>query len=247
MENDVNQFIEKESNYYKPQFKNQNVFKDKDFQLWYENAKIYIDKENKKRGVIAYGFYDKDDSILTISFCNNCNCYAICSFTDTFSYIKCSNCQFEFCIGCSRPTISLDDRDSLCLKGYFKLLYLRTKYRRAGKLATSNICNIITIILVILITPAYLGFVSNTIGLEIHPNKNGNFNSKILNYLFTDFLYSIMRAIFMIPYILIFLPFAVILLIPCIFSRKYYFSIAAFYTSLIDPGCIRDIYDDLPF
>ena len=44
MENDLNQFIEKESNYYKPQFKNQNVFKEKDFQLWYQSTKIYIDK-----------------------------------------------------------------------------------------------------------------------------------------------------------------------------------------------------------
>ena len=245
MENDLNKFIEKESNYYKPQFKNQNVFKEKDFQLWFKNVKIYIDKENKKRGVVASGCYDKDDSILTISFCNNCNCYSICSFTSSFSYIKCSNCQFDFCIGCSRPHISLYDTESLCLKGYFKLLYLRTKYRRAGKLITSNLGNIICIIFIILITPAYLGFVSNIIGLEVHPYKNREFKSMLEDYLITVIIFSSMRALFMIPYILFFLPFTIILLIPCIFSRKYYFTIAALYTSAIDPRDIRDFHDDL--
>ncbi len=245
MENDLNQFIEKESNYYKPQFKSQNVFKEKDFQLWYENAKIYIDKENKTRGIIATGNNDKDDSILTISFCNNCNCYAICSFTEEYSYINCNNCQSKFCIGCSRPHISLNDDESLCLKGYFKLLYLRTKYRRVGKLITSDVGNIIFIIFIILMTPAYLGFASNIIGLEVHPYKNKEFKNKVQDYLITVIIFSSMRAIVMIPYILFFLPFTIILLIPCIFSRKYFFTIAAFYTSAIDPFYIRNIYDDL--
>ena len=220
MENDLNQFNEQESNYYKPQFKNQNVFKEKDFQKWYENTKIYIDKENKKRGYYSSDYNNKDDSILTISFCNNCNCYTICYFLYTYSYIHCSNCEFQFCIGCSRPNITSNDTSSLCLKGYFKLLYLRTKYRRAGRIFSSNIANIIGIVLFILLSPAYFGFVSNIIGLEIHPNKKREFKSIVDDYLIIIIIYSSMRAIAMLPYILIFLPFTIILLIPCIFSRK---------------------------
>ena len=243
MENDLNQFIEKESNYYKLQFKNQNIFKEKNFQIWYKKTKIYIDIENKKRGDSTSESNDKDDSILTISFCNNCNCYAICSFRYTFSYIKCSNCQNEFCIGCSRPNISFNDRDSLCLKGYFKLLYLRTKYRRAGRLFTSDIANRISIILIILFSPAYFGFVSNIIGLEIHPNKKREFKSIVDDYFIFILIYSYMKGIVMLPFILFFLPFTIILLIPCIFSSKYYFSISAFYTSALDPEIYKDNKD----
>ena len=245
MENDLNQFIEQESNYYKPQFKNQNVFKEKDFQKWYENAKIYIDKENKNRGYFSSDYNNRDDSILTISFCNNCNCYSICYFNYTYSYIHCSNCQFQFCIGCSRPNISSNDTSSLCLKGYFKLLYLRTKYRRAGRLFSSNIGNIIGNILIILLSPAYFGFVSNIVGLQIHPNKKREFKSIMGDYFILIIIYSAMRAITMLPYILVFLPFTIILLIPCIFSRKYYFVIAALYSSAIDPCCERDELDEI--
>jgi hypothetical protein len=46
-----------------------------------------IDKENKKRGVFTSGSYDKDTSILTISFCINDNCCAFCSFKYKFSYM----------------------------------------------------------------------------------------------------------------------------------------------------------------
>ena len=243
MENDLNQFIEKESNYYKPQFKNQNIFKEKDFQLWYQSTKIYIDKENKKRGVSTSDSYDKDASILTISFCNKCKCYAICSFTYAFSYIKCSKCLNEFCIGCYRDIISLNDNGSLCLKGYLKLLYLRTKYRRAGRLFTSDIANRISIILIILFSPAYFGFVSNIIGLEIHPNIRGEFKNIVENYFLIILIYSYMKGILMFPFILFFLPLTIILLIPCIFSNKYYFSIAAFYTSALDPGIYKDKND----
>ncbi len=243
MENDLNQFIEKESNYYKPQFKNQNIFKEKDFQLWYQSTKIYIDKENKKRGVSTSDSYDKDASILTISFCNKCKCYAICSFTYAFSYIKCSKCLNEFCIGCYRDIISLNDNGSLCLKGYLKLLYLRTKYRRAGRLFTSDIANRISIILIILFSPAYFGFVSNIIGLEIHPNIRGEFKNIVENYFLIILIYSYMKGILMFPFILFFLPLSIILLIPCIFSNKYYFSIAAFYTSALDQGIYKDKND----
>ena len=52
-----------------------------------------------------------------------------------------------------------------------------------------------------------------------------------------------MKGIVMLPFILFFLPFAIILLIPCIFSSKYYFSISAFYTSALDPEIYKDSKD----
>ena len=238
MEQELNQFNEKYLNYYKPQFKNQNVNKNPEFNEWYKNAVKYIEKENKKRGL--YSDKNPDDNLLTISFCNDCNCYSICSFSREYSYIECSNCNSRFCIGCKRPIISINDDSSLCFRGYIKLLYIRTIYRRSGRFASSDSFNTFLVILCILFTPSYFAFVSNIIGFEIHPNKKGKYKDIVIDYFIIMFIFSYLRGILMLPYIIIFLPFTIILLISSIFSRKYYFTIAALYLSALDPGTYRD-------
>ena len=231
MEQELNQFNSYESNYFKVEFENQNIELVPEFKKWHEKANKYINEENAKRGnAKEIG----DNSLLLISFCKNCKCYSICSFRTQFSFVKCSNCKFYFCAGCSREMQSNDD-ESLCLKGYFRLLFIRIKYRRVGRLASSNLLNIIYSILCILFTPAYFAFVSNTIGLQMHQNSNGNYNPYSLYYFEVIFYYSILRGILMIPYVLLFLPFTIILLIPSLFIPKYFFKLNSFYTSILDP------------
>ena len=119
MEQDLNEFIESDSNlnYYKPEHRNQDVSNNKKFQKWKENAQKYIDNHNKR---------EHNRTTLTISFCNNCGNYVICSFKSEYSYIKCKNCKSVFCAGCHRKIYEKENRNySLCLKGYIKLLFIR--------------------------------------------------------------------------------------------------------------------------
>ena len=48
----------------------------------------------------------------------------------------------------------------------------------------------------------------------------------------------------MLPYVLLFFPFAVALLIPSLFIPKYFFRLNALYTSAVDPTYFRLIIDN---
>ena len=83
---------------------------------------------------------------------------------------------------------------------------------------------------------------SNIIGFQIHQNSNGNYNPYSFDYFEVFLFYSILRGILMIPYVLLFLPFTIILLFPSLFIPKYFFKINSFYTSILDPSdCKLDI------
>jgi len=66
-------------------------------------------------------------------------------------------------------------------------------------------------------TPLYFGFLSNAFGLSIHPNKNRRDKIDKDEYLLCLLIYSIARGLLMFPYIILFFPFMVILLLPGIF------------------------------
>ena len=236
MEQQLNQFNDYEYNYYKIEYENQKVQLLPEFKIWYEKVNKYISEENERRG--SFSNNNTDNSLLLLSFCKKCKCYVICSCTYDFSFVECSKCNSSFCIGCFREKLSNND-ESLCLKGYFKLLYIRTIYRRAGRLAEWEVLNIICSILCILFTPCYLGLVSNIIGLQVHQNPNGTYNSYFLEYFDIICIYSLFRGILMLPYILLFFPFTVALLIPSFFIPKYFFVLNALYTSAIDPTYYR--------
>ena len=106
-------------------------------------------------------------------------------------------------------------------------------------LTNSDLLNFILSILIILITPCYYGFVSNIIGLNVHQNPNGVYNSFNLEYFEIIVIYSFLRGIIMFPYILIFLPFTILLLIPSIFIPKYSYKLNSLYTSSLDPSPSR--------
>ena len=228
MEQELNSFEKSELNYYKLDYITQKVDKILEFKKWYENAIKYIDKENQYN----------EHRLYTICLCKNCISYTICTFAYEYSFVKCSKCNIYFCVGCSRKKLSVND-ESLCLKGYFKLLFIRTKYRKSGMLTNSDLLNFILSILIILITPCYFGFVSNIIGLNVHQNPNGVYNSFNLEYFEIIVIYSFLRGIIMFPYILIFLPFTILLLIPSIFIPKYSYKLNSLYTSSLDPSPSR--------
>ena len=189
MENNLIQQFEYDFNHFKLDFKNQNINGIKEFKNWYKNTSIYIDKINKEKGL--YSSHNNDDSLLIISFCNICNSYAICSFDYNYSFVNCKNCKTNFCIGCSRNNKNIDNGNSLCLRGYFKLLFVRTKYRRVGILFSSNNLNIFPSIICILFTPCYFGFISYIIGFNIHQNKKHNFHEYFIDYFLSFVIFSI--------------------------------------------------------
>ena len=240
MEQEYKIFEEKDLFHYKVQYYYQDVSQLRDYQDWYNNATKYVEEENNKRG---HHDINPDTHVFTISFCEKCCSYSICFFEYEYSYVTCSHCQSKFCIGCHRPKIQIDDTETFCLKGLLKLLYIRTINRRAGVVGCNYFFNIVMVIISILFTPSYFYFIVNYNSYNIHPNINSQKKRGYFDYLELKVIYGILGGIVMIPYILPFLPIAIIILIPAIFSRKYYFTIAAFYSSLIDPMGIKNMKD----
>ena len=52
-------------------------------------------------------------------------------------------------------------------------------------------------------------------------------------------IFSMFRGILMFPYIILFLPFMIILLLPSIFSYTYYLYLFIAYVTAINPGFVR--------
>ncbi len=89
-------------------------------------------------------------------------------------------------------------------------------------------------ILCLFLTPLYLGFLSSNLGLIIHPNKNrkDDYNEDLICYIL---IYSTHRGLLMFPYIILFFQFMVILLLPGIFSYRYYLYIYNAYATALMP------------
>ncbi len=238
--------------YFKLEYKNQDVKNKPEFKKWYKNTKEYINKENLKRGkdFIKKTYRDiNDDRILTIGFCMKCMSYIVCSINIfSYCYAECNICKKVFCIGCSKELNDLfyeHVNSSICLKGYLKALYLRIIYRRSA-ISKTNVCYFIMhIILCLFMTPLYLGFLSNAFGLMAHPNKNrkNEINEDLILY---QVIYSILRGVLIFPYMILFFPFMVILLLPGIFSYRYYLYIYnAYVTSLMSgPYSLKNVGDN---
>ena len=179
---------------------------------------------------------------MTIQFCENCLIYTLCSLGTLFSYIKYNNCNEEFCIGCSKKRLKYGDGDgddSICLKGYIKAFYLRIIYRRSDLVITSPVFHVMHIIFCLFFTPLFIGFISNFMGFIVH-RKNRDFIpkddlSKAIK-IWSCFIYSIFGGILMFPYMILFFPFMVILLLPVIFSYTYYLHISISYIAAVQPG-----------
>ena len=126
--------------------------------------------------------------------------------------------------------------NTVCLKGYIKSFYLRAINRRSELIGTCACFNIIHIIFCLFFTPLYLGFISNFMGFVVHKNKKRIAEELSQRQIIIYFLYSFLRGLLMLPYIMIFFPFMVILLLPGIFSYKYYLYVFIMYVTAVFPG-----------
>ena len=248
-EQDLNIYDFRYKNYFQIDFKGQKVENKIEFKKWYESAKKYIKSENKRRSdsyIRNQNIQKEYISILTIEFCHKCLSYTICSLSNKLSYIKCNKCFEDFCIGCSKKRLLNNNSDpnflddTLCLKGYLKTLYLRIINRRSLLTRTSPAFHIMHIFFCLFFTPLYLGFISNFMGtILIHSNKANKTNlkncSRSVFELWCYFIYSLLRGLLMFPYMILFFPFMFILLLPSIFSYKYYLYVFVSYVAAIFP------------
>ena len=244
MEIDLNEYKNdnyKINDYFQLEHKNQDVKNKPEFKNWYEKTYEYVKKENLQRTqnyIKHYSLYS-DYSILTIEFCDKCMSYTVCSLKRDFSNVKCNKCNEVFCLGCSRIPTKFSEYyydDTTCLRGYLKGYYLRFIYRRSELIRTCACFNIMHIIFCLFFTSLYMGFLSHFIGLMVHPNKKKKMKKDNYCQIQFYFIYSIFRGILMFPYIPLFLPFMVILLLPSIFSYTYYLYIFIGYVTAIWPG-----------
>ena len=174
-------------NYFELEHKNQDVTKLPQFKRWYEKA--YQNAKNKTL---------KDEHhIFTITFCNKCCSYTICSTRGGFCHVQCTECNSFFCIGCSRQIENFNfynNDETICLKGFFKLFYLRIKYRRSEIIGISTLFIILHIFFCLLFTPLYIGLIFNFFGFMVHP-KYGN-KKEISPKKSTFFLYILFLKVF---------------------------------------------------
>ena len=181
-------------------------------------------------------------NLITIEFCEKCLSYIICSLRGD----KCNKCKECFCAGCSSKIQKVSEynyEDTLYLKVYLKLFYLRTINKRSEFVRTCAYFHIMHIIFCLFLTPLYFGFISNFMCFLAHKNKKRIMeelsNNKIISY----FFYSFLRGLLMFPYIILFFPFMIILLFPGIFSYKYYLYAFIMYVTAICPrmGALRNV------
>ena len=263
MEQEIKKFvdIEKNSKCFKLQFVGQNVKNNPEFTKWYNDTNKKLKEENLR---IKYEALIKDDGfhstvLYIISFCPYCNSYSVCSYDSGFCFIICENCYTQFCIGCYKKATNINEFSG-CLRGYIKLLYLRTIYKRSYLWFPEIYHYIMHVFICLFLTPFMIGLISNFMGFVYHTNKKRKKDEKYktkedfqnnldyTNYLeeqnekeanrnIVIFIYSICRGLLMFPYEITILPFMVLLLLPSIFSKKYYLTIFVMYiTSLMPEG-----------
>ena len=157
--NQITEFEQENLNYFKVQYKYQNVKNSPKFLKWYTKMNKYINEENNKRTLKSKNNFNWDDNhdILIISFCNKCCSYVICSYRNGYAFVKCNICNYYFCCGCLREELYLRD-SSTCLKGFIYTAYLRMKYDRISTIYVDFYYYIIHIIFFIFFTPLLLFF-----------------------------------------------------------------------------------------
>ena len=236
MEQELNNYEINETDLYhfKLIHKNQklNLNDNKRYQDWKNNAIYYINEKNNN---------NTNESFLLCEFCDNCCSYSIFRMNH-FSLIECLNCKYKMCIGCHRVPISNEDY-STCLKGFLITCYLRAFNEGTDIIVHEPILFILHIIFSLLFTPLYIGFIFNMLGFLMHQKKSRLYdNGKIHDFtdnskkLLSLHIFSIIKGFLFFPYIIIFIPFIIILLLPSIFSKKYYLKVFTFYITVVTAG-----------
>ena len=239
MEQELNNYevIETDLYHFKLIHKNQklNLKDNKRFQDWKNKAIQYINKDNT---------YNTGECFLLYEFCDNCCSYCIFRM-NRFSLIECLNCNYKICIGCHKVPISNEDY-STCLKGFLITCYLRLFNEGTDIISHEPILYIFHIIFSLLFTPLYIGFIFNMLGFLMHQKKSRLYDDGKIHD-FTDdsqkllslHIFSIIKAFLFFPYIITFFPLMFILLLPSIFSKKYYLKIFTFYFTIVIAGGVE--------
>ena len=213
---------------YKLEYDGQDVYKLPTFQKWLKRANEFTDTKNKKKNIYGANIY-------TICFCKKCNGYSVCYFDFEYSCVTCSNCNYFFCSGCSFEGKKEEYHSgSLCLKGFLKLLYIRAIYQKSLLRETYIGYNILFIITSLLFTPLYLGFASFWLGFNTHCKKRKTFFERRVGWLLL--FYSSFYGLFMIRHMLLFFPLMIIVLIPSIFNKIYFYSLFGAYLNIFEPN-----------
>lgn len=235
MEQDLTSYKEIETDLYhfKLQYKSQNLKDNLEYNSWMEKAINFINKHNKES--------ESEYDILLINFCNNCCSYSIFKINH-FSFIECLNCHEQHCIGCGRKPLSGSDY-STCLIGFLKANYIRALNEGINIVIHHIVIYIFHIIFCLLFTSLYIGFIFHMIGFLSHQKRSRMENNGEIhdftynkNKLYIIYIYSILKGILFFPYIITFLPFMIILILPSIFSKTYYFKILTFYITIVTAG-----------
>ena len=232
MEQDLTSYKEIETDLYhfKLQYITQNLKDNLEYSFWREKATQYINKHNKET--------HSENNILLISFCNNCCSHSIFKINH-FSFIECINCHEQHCIGCSRRPLS-DSDYSTCLFGFLKANYVRAINEGTNIVIHKTVIYIFHIIFCLLFTSLYIGFIFHMIGFLSHQKRSRMENNGEIhdftdnkNKLYIIYIYSILKGILFFPYIITFFPLMIILLLPSVFSKIYYFKVLTFYITII--------------
>ena len=238
---EVNENERKDYYYYSLEYKGQDVSTNPDFQKWYKKVQDYIKKENKIRGLIQidnnkYWKYE-EERFFILSLCPNCNSYSICVIKFYYCFITCKKCKERFCIGCSKKGKDSKD-DTICIKGYFRLLYHRIIFKRSDYAVITTYSTFIHILICLFITLIYLGFASGFMGFNTHNNRENLYEKMLREERFCNYvmIFSLLKGLLMFPFIMNFFPFMVLLLLPSIFSRNYYPYIFNMYITILMPG-----------
>ena len=232
MEQSLAEF-ESDINHFKLHHKNQYIKDNNQYQNWKENAIKFINTENLNPAT--------EENILFIDFCDNCYSFSIFKCAK-FSEIKCYNCQNICCIGCRKHPLTANDY-STCLKGFLIVCYLRVVHENINIYRHIPLILILHVIFSLLFTPLYIGYIFNMLGFLSHRGNNRLRNNGQIND-FTDnkkkllsiHIFSIIKGILFFPYIITFFPFILLILLPGICFKKYYFKIFTFYVSIILAG-----------
>ena len=235
MEQELKQYGEFENDeiHFKLYYKNQNIKGNEEFQKWRENVIKYIKSKNEVN--------THCDLIYLINFCDNCCSYAIFE-SHKFCDIECKNCKHISCIGCGR--VPLSNRDySACLKGFLKINFLRISYEGTDIVCNETFLFVCHIIFSLFFTPLYIGFIFNMLGFLSHPRKSRlKDNGEIKDFtdnsskLLTIHIFSLIKGFLFFPYMLLFFPIMILILLPGIWCRTYYLKIFTFYFTIVMAG-----------
>ena len=170
-----------DKNYFVIEYPGQNIFRKNSFKKWYsiqlEKIKIENEIQNKKNNEYDFNEFFKNEDITNpistfsfISLCQNCQCYSKHSMKCNSIFAKCFKCEKEYCVGCSVEKYCSDE-NKICLKGYYKLLYLRMKFENENEKDLEIMEYIFLFVITIIIVPIYIPMISCFSFFNIHPYR----------------------------------------------------------------------------